>query len=513
MKTIFLVLLRLVALPLTNQFSKSLKSPQRAQNRLKDGIARRMSRTEYGKSLSLSKGDDFRDALPIVDYDTLAQWVEKQKESEGAILVPESVRMYEKTSGSSGPAKYIPYTRRIQWSFTKMFLLWAANVASHVKGLGSGAFYFSVSPSFGNSERTDQGKRVGLEDDRDYLSGPIRWLVNPFFVPQPSPSDMRDPERFKTAIARSLLSADDLESISVWNPSFLMILLDWIREHRQLLLAEPNVVCSKDRREALLEDEIQWSRVWPKLRFISCWADANAKPLAQELRRCFPTAFVQGKGLLATEAPMTIPWCGVVGGVPLVDDVYFEFETNDGQILELHEIIEGQEYGVIITQCAGLCRYRMGDLVRVVGRIHQTPTLEFVGRGNSVSDLVGEKLNERFVAGALERVLTGHSRFKQLLASRTDGDRYLLVVDQLEENTDIGDIERRIEDALREAHHYDHARSLGQLGPVILVVDPKVPELMAQFYQRQGMKLGDVKQSYLGSRPTDSTLMEALGLI
>ena len=49
--------------------------------------------------------------------------------------------------------------------------------------------------------------------------------------------------------------------------------------------------------------------------------------------------------------------------------------------LELHELALDHCYEVIISQAAGLCRYRMRDIVRVVGFFGETPTLEFLGRG------------------------------------------------------------------------------------------------------------------------------------
>ena len=57
---------------------------------------------------------------------------------------------------------------------------------------------------------------------------------------------------------------------------------------------------------------------------------------------------------------MTIPWFQVLGGVPLVEDIYFEFETASGELLELHELELGHSYEIIIfrrracvgTECA-----------------------------------------------------------------------------------------------------------------------------------------------------------------
>ena len=80
---------------------------------------------------------------------------------------------------------------------------------------------------------------------------------------------------------------------------------------------------------------------------------------------------------------MTIPMIGVEGGVPLVTEVYLEFEDQDGAVLELHEVEEGETYELIVSQKGGLVRYRMGDRVLVKGLCGRTPTFSFVGRGSS----------------------------------------------------------------------------------------------------------------------------------
>ena len=70
----------------------------------------------------------------------------------------------------------------------------------------------------------------------------------------------------------------------------------------------------------------------------------------------------------------------------------------------LHEAEEAAEYALVITQAAGLLRYRLGDRVKISGRHRGVPLLRFRGRADAVSDLVGEKLNETFVAQALREV-------------------------------------------------------------------------------------------------------------
>ena len=52
---------------------------------------------------------------------------------------------------------------------------------------------------------------------------------------------------------------------------------------------------------------------------------------------------------------------------------------------------------MILTTSGGLYRYRLKDIVRVTGFAGSVPLIKFMGKQDKVSDLFGEKLNERFV--------------------------------------------------------------------------------------------------------------------
>ncbi len=511
MKRCFFQLARLYAWPQARQFIHATENPRESQARVLERIVRDLKLTEYGKHWDILSTMDFRRKLPIVSYDDLTEWIERQKRCESGVLVHGAVQFYEKTSGSTGPSKYIPYTRALRKSFSRMFLIWAHDVISGIPEMGQGKLYFSISPSFDVETSTESGVPIGLEDDADYLGEGLKHLLAPFLLMPEGISSIEDPERFKQAVCLALLRESSLESISIWNPSFLRVLLDWIRAHRDELIEELGEELNSERLAALQLEDIDWPGVWPDLKFISCWADANAKPLAKDLARLFPEVMVQGKGLLATEAPMTIPMLGVEGGVPLVDEVYFEFETASGKLLELHELEAGETYGMIISQKGGLVRYRMGDYVRVVSLFHQTPTLEFVGRGNTVSDLVGEKLSESFVRKALEELGLKETGFRCLMPLREPTEGYVLVLDKVAGETK--ELELRLEASLNEAFHYRHARQLGQLSPLKVVCEPAIESLMGDYYMRAGKRWGDMKSTCLLTTPLDAPLLRALGLL
>lgn len=433
--------------PRARRFRRALEAPGDAQAAVRACVWANVRRTEYG-----ARYPRFED-LPVVDADALRPWLERQRAEEGRVLVADRVRFYERTSGSTGPAKYIPYTRGLLRSFTGMFGVWAHDLLENGPPFSTGRMYFSVSPDLFPERATQKGVPVGTEDDRDYLSGWLGLALRPFWVSPPGVATERDPEAFRRRVCTHLVQERRLEVISVWSPSFLKVLLDWMETHRDEL---PN--------RTLIGD---WAALWPDLKLISCWASGSSAWQADQLGRRFPGVLIQGKGLLATEAPVTVPLIGV-GEVPVLDEVLVELEEPGGRLVPLEQAEVGGEYGVVLSQVAGLSRYRLGDTVRVTGRHAQTPVLTLEGRGE-VSDLVGEKLSEGFVRGALETLRLDDAFYVALIARR---DHYVLLIDR--SDWDRATLAGMVDGALSASYRYRQARALGQLGAPRVVIAPDI---------------------------------------
>src|SRR5690606_32943905 len=118
---------------------------------------------------------------------------------------------------------------------------------------------------------------------------------------------------------------------------------------------------TRARARAREIEGVPLAHLWPNLKLVSCWTSAASARVARALAERLPQALVQGKGLLATEAPMTLPLLGVGGFVPMIDEVFFELEDERGGVRLLHEAVDGEAYGVVLTQRGGLVRYRIGD--------------------------------------------------------------------------------------------------------------------------------------------------------
>lgn len=513
-------LLKAALRPLRVKLIDELRDSRAVQDKLLGHLVNKLSSTEYGWSLGVKAGDDysaFAARVPLVRYDEIGCWVERQMSEESNILTPDPVLFYEKTSGSSGKAKLIPYTASLKASFNKMFLLWLDDLLRNGLNLRKGKFFIGISPAFQHRECTERGIPIGLEDDSEYLSGWLRILLNRFLVAHHKIRKIQDASDFRHILSVLLIAESQLEVISVWNPTFLEILLDYSSEnideicddlkkgsvHRAGLSFKFAPV-SNDRLMMLRKNEIDWTAIWPEMKLISCWTSANAKRAAHRLSKRFPEVFIQGKGLLATEAPLTMPLIEAKGFVPLLSEVFYEFLDDTDQLRRLHELEVGREYEIIMTQKGGLWRYRTGDVVHATHFYESVPCLEFIGRSDAVCDLVGEKLNENFASMCIERLLP-ECEFYILLPveSEKGACHYLLIADRLGIRSDR--LEDELDKAFCEAYHYRNARLLGQLNAVRIKAAVDIRNIYYNYFIEKGMKIGDIKHERLLRNLEDST--------
>lgn len=405
---------------------------------------------------------DFRSAVPIASYDALAPWIERARNGEPRVLTTEPVLMFEQTSGTSSAAKYIPYTATLRREFQRAVHAWMVDLHGHRPALATGSAYWSVTPLARPRETTPGGIPVGFASDTEYF-GPFaqRLLAHILAVP-PGIAQARDLDAALGSTRRHLAAARGLRFISVWSPTFLEILCRPLGDPQKL---------------------------WPALRVISCWADAEAGAALSALRALFPRVEIQPKGLLATEGVVSIPQTGHHGAALALTSHFFEFAPSDGGAPQLaHELTAGARYSVLLTNGGGLWRYDIGDVIEVTGHLGRAPLLRFTGRRDATSDLCGEKLSPAFVGAILARLCPA-ARFAMLAPRGRDG--YALFLEGA-----VCD-PAQLDAALSANPHYAYCRGLGQLRAP--VVQPVIGG--AEKYLRHctalGQRAGDVKPATL----------------
>lgn len=455
---------------------------RRAQMQKLSEIIRNNKTCEYLKQYAFDDAEGFLRAVPLSSYEDYAPYIARIEDGEKNILTTEDVLLLEPTSGSGGAAKLIPYTAGLKAEYQKGLTPWIYDLYSRCRGLRRGKGYWSVTPVSRGRRHTKSGIPIGFEDDAAYFGKMAGRLMNLVFAVPNAAAGESGMEAFYFKTAAALLKCRSLTLISVWNPTFFTLLLDYMDKNQERLLG----ALPKRRRAELARPlaERAFSKIWPDLKLISCWCDANADAHAQKLRAIFPDVLIQPKGLLATEGFVSVPFLGEDGARLSVRSHFFEFLPAGGdKTLLAHELAAGAEYEVVITTSGGLYRYRLGDVVRVAGFSGGIPRLKFIGRGDRVSDLFGEKLSELFVK-SLEIPCDFF-----MLAPETD--RYVLY---LKADGPPPDVER----GLLRSYHYKYCRDLGQLRELKifrLTGDPAREYL--EECARRGQRLGDIKPSVL----------------
>jgi hypothetical protein len=515
-------------LPAHFAFRRAVKNPKQAQAAILERLLRQNAGCAYGKRWQFSRlrgRRDFQNAVPIVTYDDLAPWMQQMTDGEPDVLTSERVLMFEKTSGSSDSAKYIPYTASLREEFRTAIGAWMYDLYRHHPKLLTGNSYWSLTPLARKKEYTKGGRPVGFENDAEYFSGWQRKLLNTLMAVPNETALISDLTGCLYVTLRFLLQSPSLAFVSIWSPTFLNILLDQLRQHGGRLccdlrdgeLRPPSLISIAELkplkkylradpvRAALLrgillrDGPIATQELWPNLCMISCWADASSRLAVPAIQESFPGSPIQGKGLLATEGVVSIPICSAQGSVVAVTSHFFEFLEKDSVTPRLlHELELGREYSVLLTTGGGLWRYRLGDRVRVTGFLEQTPVLEFLGREGNVSDVCGEKLSAAFVDSVLleleaERACT--PGFAMLAPSFEASPRYVLF---FHGRIESGQFAELLDAKLRRNPHYDYCRKLGQLSPPAIF---QITESAGEAYMRRcsalGQRAGNVKETPL----------------
>lgn len=527
-------------------FQRAVNNVEKTQRRVLMEILRKNKYTEYGRMYrfkNITDIDQYRANVPLTTYESYQPYINYIANGKMNVLTCERVTMLAPTSGSTAASKYIPYTASLKEEFRKGIAPWIFDLFTHQRKILLGRAYWSLTPVNTQQTRTTGGIPVGFEEDTEYFGLIERYFLGMLLTVPKEVAFIQDIDAFRYVTLLFLLREKYLSFISVWNPSFLTLLLKPLDRWAISLVSDiksgtllPPVSIQSEIKSKLLPmmtkdekraGELEWifnkfsgdkktvyEKIWPYLAVISCWTDANAAPQAEQLKEFFPNVEIQGKGLLATEGIVSIPQTGLNGTALVVNSHFFEFaeiemnSSEPGQDTKLaHQLEKDKFYTIIITTGGGLYRYKLHDIIQVVGFTGQCPLIRFIGKDENFCDICGEKLSEKHIQRSLQELFLKYALQPEfyMVAPEKSGDGqcfYTLFIEpgcgefgagkyakgQLD--VLVFDAEQR----LRENYHYEYCRKLGQLEGLRLFVITKGG---LETYLRQccfhGQRLGEIK--------------------
>jgi len=517
-----------------NHFIENSYNVEEIQTKKLLEILRKNKRSEFGQKHSFSSIktiEQFQRNIPTETYEGYKKYINKISLKRQAVLTSEKITLFEPTSGSTSNSKLIPYTDGLRTEFLAGIAPWIYSIHKNYPQAMIGKQYWSITPIV-NSEKPNfkSGIKIGFEDDGFYLGTDNERNNNMFIVPIEI-KYVFDFRSFKYLTHLFLLKEKSLSLISIWNPSMMQVLFEDIKADmlslckdiakgtfNDSLIIPKNIKlkllrqfsADKKRAEELLniyekykDTSIFFHKIFPNLKIISCWTNGNARLSMDFIKNNFSKSIVQGKGLIATECIVSIPINKLKFPAVSILSHFFEFLELDedlsptGKILLTHQLELNKQYCVIVTTSGGLYRYNLNDIISVKGYFNQIPLIEFIGKLDNVSDIVGEKLHETYVKNSIVKILKKYDlkpKFIMLAPEKENNNIfYVMFIESKTHDT----LKLEIEKELSKNYHYSYCRKIGQLKPLKVFIIKSNGARDYIKHKASMIKLGDIKLSYL----------------
>lgn len=518
----------------TRIWRRASKNVEATQVKILMKLLSRNATTDFGQKHSFGTIDSvtaFQKAVPVQSYEDVKPFIEEIAAGAQNVLTADSVQRFGVSSGSTSASKLVPYTASLVTEFQEGIDPWMYHLMRDHSRILAGKAYWSVTPIGERQRYSSGGIPIGFDDERSYFGKLTQWVLGTVMATPSELALVQDMDAFRYATLRFLLQEKSLSWVSIWNPTFATLFLSPLEKWFDQLIEDirtgsmsidlrvtPEVDASirkglkKSERRANELARIRdrksgniYELIWPKLKLINCWAHGNSGEAVKQLQSYFPNVTIQPKGLIATEAFVSFPLRGEASALS-INSHFFEFEEVDGKTIRLaHQLEVGKKYSVIVTTSGGLYRYRLNDVVEVLGFEAECPLIRFVGKQDKVVDICGEKLNEQFVSNVVRQVVSRVSHqpgFWMVAPERSSAQivEYTLFVQfkngAVVEEEVLRGVGQEIDLAFRENFHYDYCRRLGQLGhcKVFLIGnDQDAFQTYLTTCVELGQRLGDIK--------------------
>lgn len=421
-----------------NQFDDATWQPAVTQKQKLLEIVRRNRDTQYGRKHgfgSVRSVKDFQQRVPPNTYETLTPYIEQTLRGDTNVLTADQPLMFATTSGTTGRAKYIPVTPSYLNEYSHGIHVHTYRTFADFPGILEGkAVVSSSSDVEGYSEG---GLPYGAISG--YLSRTQPSFVRRFYVLPYEIAKLKQVDQKYYLTLRHALAAD-IRLLVTPNPSSLLLLAEKMNSFAEELIhdirtgsvtsaylpkdADPGLKRGLRADPARANDlaamlrssgRLSPAEAWPNLRVISCWKGGTMPLYLRKLPQHFGDVPVRDLGYMASEGRGATPLVNSgSGGVLSITSHFFEFvreEQRDDaspEFLTAEQLESNQEYYIYFTTSAGLYRYDINDVVRVVDFYRNTPVIQFVRKGQGISSITGEKLTESQVTGALVEVVERH---------------------------------------------------------------------------------------------------------
>jgi len=323
----------------------------------------------------------YKNAVPIHDYNKISsEWWHQSRSGKKDICWPGKVKYFAMSSGTSeDTSKYIPVTKEMMRSIRRtglrqMFTLARYDLPEEI--FNKGILMLGGSTSLNKMSTFYDGDLSGITANKFPF-----WFQH-FYKPGKKISKIRE-------------WGDKLEEVTRnakdWDIGFIVGVPAWIQ------LAMEKIIDHYGLKHI--------HEIWPNLK-VYVHGGVSFEPYQKDFERLLGKPLVYIETYLASEgfiAFQALPDSKTMRMV-LNNGLFFEFipfdENNfdqDGNLkanletLMYHDTVEGREYALLLTTCAGAWRYLIGDTIKIVDKANAE--IIITGRTKHFLSLCGEHLS------------------------------------------------------------------------------------------------------------------------
>ena len=392
-----------------HQIELFMKYPNEVQDELFEKLIRSAQNTIWGVQYGYSSVNDvetFKSRVPINDYEGLKPWIERVRAGEQNVLWHSDIKHFAKSSGTtSGKSKFIPVSYE------------ALEDCHYTAGKDLICIYLNMRPEselFWGKGLVMGGSHTITEVNNDtYYTGDLSAILMnnlPFWVefyrtPSLSIALMSEWEEKIEKMAMVTMTHDVTNISGV--PSWSLLLLKRILE-----ISGKSNICE----------------VWPNLE-VFFHGGVSFIPYRDQFRKIIPSEkMFYMETYNASEGFFGIQDCADSSDMLLMLDygIFYEFMpmselgSDHPKTLQLHEVVTGVNYALVISTNGGLWRYMIGDTIMFTS-LHPY-RIKITGRTRNFINAFGEEL---IVDNAERALKTASEKCNAVVAEYTAAPVYI----------------------------------------------------------------------------------------
>lgn len=394
--------------------------------------------TEFGRRYNfaqINSAREFQKKIPLSTYENYARDIERVIDGEKNILTARDAVYFCISSGTVGDEKYIPLTEYdLEAHYTFMYGAVFGQIRDYYKGLSEKDIFGKIFQigEFAKTRMPD-GRMNGIRSSCVY-----QWLdengefdASDYCVPKEIlfPETLEDQLYIKVRFALAERDITAIHGVFINRVAGVIeyILRNWepllndiehgtvsveIPEKQRKYVAEklpPNPERAKELRSIPRENLHKGiiKKIWKNIKYILAIGGAGFFYYTEKTRvyagdiplHFFVYAASEGVFGLAENPDVPDKY------MLLPESVFFEFipVEGDNTPLLMSDVELGKKYELVVTNRSGLYRYRLGDVVKIVGTHGKTPVVKFCYRRNQIINIAGEKSNQQQFDAAIKR--------------------------------------------------------------------------------------------------------------